>query len=329
MHVARPPRTVARRAVLTTASTQPKVDARPPLPAPPTSRRTALAAVLLLATPPAARAALTSTVAAPPATPTPNTAPNPALYDPNDDRLRAAANALQSALNAESLDAEERGWTAVITAYEPLIGDTSAPWAPDIVGRAYGNRGNARLRGGRADAALADLNKAIALCPWSVDPVLGRGVALEQSGRFAEAERDYRAVLAATGDADPSAFNNLGNVQLLQGKYVDSERSYGRAMALAPDFSFAAANRAAVLYQLGRDADAVKEWRRLTRRYPSFDDARAGLAAALWAAGDRAAAEGELARVDDPRYASPAWLADERRWPPRLVEASRALLALQ
>lgn len=175
----------------------------------------------------------------------------------------------------------------------------------------------------------ADLNKAIALCPYSVDPVLNRGVILEQSGRLAEAERDYRAVLAATDDRDASAWNNLGNVLLLAGRYGEAEPAYARAMVLAPNFSFAAANRAAALYQLGRDADAAREWRRLLRRFPSFDDARAGLAASLWAAGDRAAAEGELSRVDDPRYRSPAWLADERRWPPRLVKDSADLLAVK
>ena len=106
-------------------------------------------------------------------------------------------------------------------------------------------------------------------------------------------------------------------------------KSYARAMVLAPEFSFTVANHAAVLYQLGRDADAMREWRRLTRRYPAFDDARAGLAAALWAAGDRAAAEGELSRIDDIRYKNVQWLQNERRWPPRLVEASKALLVLK
>ncbi len=55
---------------------------------------------------------------------------------------------------------------------------------PDVVGRAWGNRGNARARQGRLQEALADYNASIALCPWSVDPVLNRGVALEALGRF-------------------------------------------------------------------------------------------------------------------------------------------------
>lgn len=65
---------------------------------------------------------------------------------------------------------EERLWTELIDKYEGV----DAPWRGDIVGRAYGNRGNARTRQGKMDAALIDFNRAIDICPWSVDPVLNR-----------------------------------------------------------------------------------------------------------------------------------------------------------
>lgn len=58
-----------------------------------------------------------------------------------------------------------------------------SPWGPDIVGRAWGNRGNARSRQGKLQEALRDYNTAIELCPWSVDPLLNRGAVLEQLGR--------------------------------------------------------------------------------------------------------------------------------------------------
>jgi hypothetical protein len=38
---------------------------------------------------------------------------------------------------------------------------------------------------GRLSAALDDYAAAMARCPWSVDPVLNRGVALEALGRWA------------------------------------------------------------------------------------------------------------------------------------------------
>jgi hypothetical protein len=49
---------------------------------------------------------------------------------------------LQRGLNAPTLAEEEAAWTAVIDAY----GRSTAPWADDVVGRALGNRGNARSR---------------------------------------------------------------------------------------------------------------------------------------------------------------------------------------
>ena len=339
------------------------------LPLPPLSRRAALLASLSFAA-----AAATATVASPRALAFLSSSravsavsivtslrPDPLSYDASDPRLREAANALQLALNAESLEDEERLWTEVITRFEPFLNNVSsasddkepysdsapAPWAPEIVSRAYGNRGNARVRAGRADEALKDLDRAIELAPWAVDPVLNRGVVLENSGRLEEAARDYRAVIEATGGKDASPFNNLGNVFILEATkleatgneadatkarqiYRDAAASFGKAVALAPSFSFAAANRAVALFAAGDDdAAALKELKRLNRRFPNFDEARAAAAGILWSKGERAEAEGEWSRVDDPRYKDTKWLVGERHWPPRLVEAATALLEVR
>ena len=81
--------------------------------------------------------------------------------------------------------AEEALWTELIDKYRGL----DAPWSADVVGRALGNRGNSRARQGRLEAALQDFDAAIALCPWAVDPVLNRGVALEGLERWNDAIR--------------------------------------------------------------------------------------------------------------------------------------------
>lgn len=70
--------------------------------------------------------------------------------------------------------------TKIINEYSRI----KAPWGPDIVGRAWGNRGNAHSRQGKLQEALQDYNTAIELCPWSVDPLLNRGAVLEQLGRY-------------------------------------------------------------------------------------------------------------------------------------------------
>lgn len=48
---------------------------------------------------------------------------------PQDPELRAAAAALQEALNASSVQEEERLWTVVIDTY----GGLDRPWVPDVV----------------------------------------------------------------------------------------------------------------------------------------------------------------------------------------------------
>ena len=65
---------------------------------------------------------------------------------------------------------EERLFTQLIDKYK----GSDAPWSADVVGRAIGNRGNARSRQGMFDEAILDYNEAMRLCPWSVDPLLNR-----------------------------------------------------------------------------------------------------------------------------------------------------------
>ena len=93
------------------------------------------------------------------------------------------------------MQAEEAAWTSLIVKYE----NVEAPWKADVVGRAYGNRGNARSRQGKFELALQDYTVAVDMCPWSVDPVLNRGVLYENTGRLQLAERDYRCVGMGVG----------------------------------------------------------------------------------------------------------------------------------
>ncbi|KAF8066180.1 ULP1A [Scenedesmus sp. PABB004] len=248
-------------------------------------------------------------------------APDQGAYDAADPALREAAGLLQRALNAETVTEEEALWSEVIDRF----GSADAPWVPDVVGRAYGNRGNARSRQGKLAAALSDYNAAMELCPWSVDPILNRGVALEALGRPAQPRPAQVAPPHARAAGTAGAAAGAAGMQ----DWAEAERCFGRAAALAPNFSFASANRSLALFQLGRRDEATRQMRSLLRRYPDFVDMRAALAGSLWAAGLEGAAESEWERVDDPRYRDVAWLARERRWPPALVDSLQALLTLK
>jgi hypothetical protein len=63
-------------------------------------------------------------------------APDQRKYDAADPQLRAAANLLQQALNAETVQQEEALWTELIDTYR----NVKADWVPDIVGRCGGLR---------------------------------------------------------------------------------------------------------------------------------------------------------------------------------------------
>eukprot|EP00798_Chlamydomonas_sp_ICE-L_P020732 gene20732-27547_t len=235
----------------------------------------------------------------------PDLAPDQSKYNPADPVLREAANMLQEGLNAETLELEEATWTKIIDIY----GSLDEPWVPDVVGRAWGNRGNARSRQGRLEEALSDYNESIRICPWSGDPVLNSG---GKGGRQAQ--------------ANVSLWEG-GSVGL--GRFDDAVKYYGKAVELAPSFSFAAANKALAMYQQGQEEQAIRDMRALLRRYPDFPDMRAGLAAALWGQGLEGQAESTWERVDDIRYKDRNWIRKERRWPPKLANSLEALLDLK
>lgn len=258
-----------------------------------------------------------------PAVVRPDLAPDQRSYASDSDLLQAAA-LVQRALNAEDVKQEEALWTEIIDTY----GSSKAIWAPDVVGRAWGNRGNARSRQGRMQQALTDYNTAIELCPWSGDPVLNRGVVLEALGRWDEAIRDYRAVLDKQPE-DPAPWNNLGNAYAGKQEWGLAADYYGKAASMAPAFAFAAANKSLALYQLGQTNESMREMRSLLRRYPDFPDMRAALTAALWDIGKGGDAETNYQRLNDPRYRDREWLRTNRRWPPKLRAAWEAFLDIK
>lgn len=115
----------------------------------------------------------------------------------------------------------------------------------------------------------------------------------------------------------------------LEAHIITHTTGYNQAVRLAPEFSFAVANRAECMFQLGDDKQAFREMRNLLRRYPEFAEVRASLTAALWAVGLEAEAENEFQRISDPRYSDVKWLKEQRHWPPRLYNGMVAFLSVR
>jgi predicted Zn-dependent protease len=115
-------------------------------------------------------------------------------------------------------------------------------------------------------------------------------VNLAPAYRFEEAEQDYLSILDVAPD-DPAAWNNLGNTNMGMQKYKNAVEYFGKAAALAPQFSFATANRCVAMFAAGSVNDSMREMRGILRKYPDLPDTRAALTAALWSVGKEADAE--------------------------------------
>jgi tetratricopeptide (TPR) repeat protein len=194
----------------------------------------------------------------------------------------------------------------------------------------WSNRGNTLVGEDRISEAIADFNQAIAIDPQQPDPYLNRGAALERIGKYQEAIADYNRVLAINPD-DAMAYNNRGNAKAGKGMWTEAIADYQKAVEITPSLAIARVNAALALYQTGAISQSLKDFRNLTRKYPLFADVRAGFTALLWEIGNQGEAESNwVAAVGiDSRYQDLDWVANTRRWPPKMVAALEKFLNLE
>lgn len=62
----------------------------------------------------------------------------------------------------------------------------------------------------------------------------------------------------AVAPDDPVPWNNLGNTYMGLRRWADAVDCFGKAVALSPTYSFAAANKALATYQLGNTEEAIR-----------------------------------------------------------------------
>ena len=95
--------------------------------------------------------------------------------------------------------------------------------------------GNAEMKAGKPNDALASYDKAVAELPADPGVHFDRGTALAALSRFDEAGEEF---LRATEAKDPalkaSAFYNLGNAFMKKDKFKEAIEAYKRTLALNP-----------------------------------------------------------------------------------------------
>lgn len=119
----------------------------------------------------------------------------------------------------------------VMAALLPFLG----AWNPIERANRPTEAGNASMKSGKAEEALAQYDKAVADLPGDPGAHFNRGNALFALSRFEEAGQEFlRATQASTPGLKAAAFYNLGNTHFKNNKYDDAIAAYRHALALDP-----------------------------------------------------------------------------------------------
>jgi len=97
-------------------------------------------------------------------------------------------------------------------------------------------KGNAAMKAGKAEEALAHYDKAVAKLPADPGAHFDRGAALYALSRFDEAGQEFlRATQAPDAGLKSNAFLNLGNAFFKKEKWKEAIEAYKRTLALRPE----------------------------------------------------------------------------------------------
>lgn len=115
--------------------------------------------------------------------------------------------------------------------------------------------GRLELAAGHGDAALAHLDRALALLPGHVDSQIVRAAALRALGRAADADAAIATLLASADRADVQL--RIGRYALERGAIVEAIAAFRDATAARPDGAFAHHALALALHAQHDDAGAI------------------------------------------------------------------------
>jgi tetratricopeptide (TPR) repeat protein len=113
-----------------------------------------------------------------------------------------------------------------------LLGLAAGPLEPNVA-KWHHDRGRALLQGGASEAALFELEAALAADPARFEAELTLANALHELGRVAEAEAAYRRVLERR-PAEYRALNNLGVLLAERGDLAEAAGLFERALERDP-----------------------------------------------------------------------------------------------
>jgi tetratricopeptide (TPR) repeat protein len=127
--------------------------------------------------------------------------------------------------------------------------------------QAYFSLGNAYLREGKLDLALAKYDSALTRIPHLSRAHLNRGIVFFEKGDYAKAEADYLTELRLYPDED-KAYNNLSALYRQEGQYAKAVEMAQKALEIRSYYPEAYMNLALSYNETGEDRKAKEILRR-------------------------------------------------------------------
>lgn len=134
------------------------------------------------------------------------------------------------------------------------------------------NIGNAFKAQGDLKAALKCYEKAISLKPSYPDAHYNCGIILHDLGKLDGAVLNYKKAIGFNRN-HAQAYNNLGNVLMEQGDLDAALFNYSAAVRLKPDYAFAHNNLGNILKKQGKRDQALHHYKEALRYNPCYADA--------------------------------------------------------
>jgi Flp pilus assembly protein TadD len=167
---------------------------------------------------------------------------------------------------------------------------------PGFVAEVQNNLGNAFADLGRTDAAIQCYRLALRSEPDEAEAHNNLGIIMAQTGRLDEALVEFHAAILEKPD-DATIHNSLGGVLLLQGQYQEALTECGEAVRLNPNYAEAQNNWGYIWAKMGRFNEAVPHYQAALRLKDDYFQARYNLGCAFIALGRRDEAVAQFQQI--------------------------------
>lgn len=147
------------------------------------------------------------------------------------------------------------------------------------------NMGNALVKEGNLEEAVAHFQKSLEIQPDLAEPRYNLANALFNQGKFDAAIVQYRKSLEIE-PKNAEALNNLGNALAMKGADEEAVAQYQKALEIQPDYSDARFDLGQVLLKHGKLDAAILQFRKIVEIKPHDAEARNDLGKALLLNGD-------------------------------------------